>query len=821
MLPEEWDFILREVKDIWWAGWTELDGDIESTFPENPYQEFTQSMLLEDRPVNQSMRDHIKERLTTQDLPPLRWSASAGAQMLRYTAGAKARGSLDLASAGFLGIEGSMSGAFNLIEGKAELNNYLPHSEGYRMKLPLPAIDVRPVWEAQPDQSLVPSDVTPTFDEGSDFIQPEGLARLHALFNDWAASLTDISNVGDGPNVMLQVVASAEDPLAHQRSEAAYGYLSFQPGIWVQRFLTGRWGNSALLTMLRVYLHHRTRNAHLASQATFDAYIEQELINDPMRRWEVNQGWSAPMVLQDEQLGLMHRMYLRAYPLSTALTPSDERLVTETLLNDTVTIGAYTWSKHDLGRLALAYFLAVGPHPRTLKSQVVFWDQRPFTTTTCPGELCDLQQVAPNRVTLVPYRVIDTTQENVVKDFLFGDARMNLTGTLQGAAGVNAQLAGKLMIEVDKDKLLIGGLSAAAMGVEGIAVGGTADSVPFRSSDRVAQREEKKQMAETSAGAEAKGSLFAGLRGEAGVRIAMEWRPPKQNSSDPVPPWFGLADVGFAVTGLLGAGLAGSFSIGYDAESKRFQIKLKAELCLGPGAGGAVSFGVGVGVLFDFFKLVYRQLEEGGFNYLDIFEEETFDRLNALAYELLEEGHVLRAGLTYVAGGALEAAHTALVESDKLRREWVQGNQFRAQREDFVRTITDNADHIQYLTPEVKGRILYRLLTFKRDNQERFITPSEIVRFDKDYLVEEAALKLIRRGIHNAREWQETMEHMAHLDPNTQALSCIIPDNSSAPEKADRCRQNQRLVTEELIDGPSDLNILWQHLESIGVPRHD
>ncbi len=397
---------------------------------------------------------------------------------------------------------------------------------------------------------------------------------------------------------------------------------------------------------------------------------------------------------------------------------------------------------------------------------------------------------------------------------------MLITGTVQAAAGVNAQLAGKLIVEVDKDKLLLAGISAAAMGAEGISIGGERSHGGFEKTKQLVNKQSQQPSDKTSLMTEGKGSFFVGLRAEAGARIALEWRPPKRNPHDPVPQWCAFADVGFAVTGLIGAGLAGEFSIGYDSRSQRFQFKIQGEACWGKGGGGTFSYSIGVGVMFDFFKLVYRQLQEGDFNYLGIFEDGVFDRLNALAYELLEEGFVLRAGLTFVAGGALQATHAALVKSGEALDSWRKGEQFRAERAAFANTITENADDIQYLTPEVKGRILYRLLTFKRENQGRWLTPSEIVKFDKDYLVEEAALALITRGIHSAREWQETMEHMAHLDPTTQALSCVIPENSTGPEKADRCRKNQRLVTEELIDGRNDLRTLWSHLESIGVPQH-
>jgi len=121
---------------------------------------------------------------------------------------------------------------------------------------------------------------------------------------------------------------------------------------------------------------------------------------------------------------------------------------------------------------------------------------------------------------------------------------------------------------------------------------------------------------------------------------------------------------------MAGIGLSGEFKIGFDEESQRFVVKVKAQAALGLGIGGQLDIVVSIGAMWDFVTFVHSELARHDFNYLDIFETadnpddesdiDVFELFSALSWKLLTQGKPLSAAAALGVGALADQIIDAL-----------------------------------------------------------------------------------------------------------------------------------------------------------------
>ena len=280
---------------------------------------------------------------------------------------------------------------------------------------------------------------------------------------------------------------------------------------------------------------------------------------------------------------------------------------------------------------------------------------------------------------------------------------------------------------------------------------------------------------------------------------------------------------------MAGAGLEGEFKIGFDAETKRFQIKISAKACLGLGFGGGFSFSVAINHIFDFVKLVHKKLSDNDFHFIDVFESrssgaeiDVYDLFCAISFELLKEGKPLQAGLVYVAGNAIDSSMEMLEVYDTTITKWQEANNFSNNIKSLLETINGKPDQLQYLTPEVKGRLLFVLVEAKRQRISQSLMqrlPSlltDIFDLDLNDDVEEAALTLIEQGVHSARDWQKTLQNMLSIDP--QGNMCAPNGcDGNIMTKVSLAADNETYLRRYLLENEEDREALDKLLSTKGI----
>ncbi len=245
-----------------------------------------------------------------------------------------------------------------------------------------------------------------------------------------------------------------------------------------------------------------------------------------------------------------------------------------------------------------------------------------------------------------------------------------------------------------------------------------------------------------------------------------------------------LGSAGYTVTAYLGATLKGSFKIGFDDESGKFMIKAAASAALGPGFGGELAFTVGVKHTYSFIAMVYTQLRDHDFNFVDIFDPkeetgfDTFELFCSWSYKMLLMGHMVGAGTLFV--GALGTK--AMGGGRQLIREWEKAWEEETHARQLVENMSKNAEVVRYTTPEVKGRILFLLI---KPEGLRF----DVVTFFKDWDIErKQAVHTVLSWVQSRRDLQEVFEHMG----------INIPKNEEVALKAERMQANKGAVIEYL-----------------------
>lgn len=901
--PEEWDKIIREVKDIWWDGWEHLENGIGVAKATNKYQEFAQSFSETVKPSTETMLKQAASSLAKAPLPPVMWDASVGAQILRYSAGATAKANFDLLETGKLGLEASADVKFNLLEAKADGSFYLPDSEGANLEFELPIRKKEGHWAELVDKltgkskRFLPAEPTFAFDKS--LLSPKGIFSLGEGLQTWKITAESVQQPDlEQGDVQLKIqiaghtdaVGSAgyNQSLSERRAQAGLGFLANRPAIWLNFFKSGQWGDDEvrLMAATTLCLDHwqldldwkniDSEDALLAQIRTRLANLEENE-NDNTSNISIEQRFDMPQnlgnALQRARLEEAEELIDKG---STAALIKMFQQGGNVELPSPIRLIPGDWSpKHPSGIATLrsvigAYFnVSRTAVENELPPGAVFFDKVSFHSEETKGLGESSLKIASNtreernrRLELIPYGLTSQREKMEHGTYNFGEVRMQLSGKISGEAGVNLNLGAKVDFEVNKDLLMVGGLVGGALGQDVTATGGAsktidpANTVSYeKETTKAAPSEGSKarSLADFNAGAEAKGGAFIGAKAEAGIKAAIEWRPPEKSAeevkaeaslpaSKTIRDFLLLGDVGYSVTGMAGAGLEGEFKIGFDRESKRFQIKVKAQASLGLGCGGAFSFSVAIKHIFDFVKLVHEKLSDNDFHFIDVFEStsdgseiDVYKLFSAWSFEMLQRGQILEAGLAYVAGGALEAANELLSKADNIIDDWDEEEIEAENLDTLLETIHKNPPQLALCTPETKGRLLYRLLQAKvvrqgdgffdqRWNQlKRWgLEPGrriqEIINLDRYHTVEKAALLVVTKGVISPRDWQKTLQNMAAIDSQGQMVpvgSALEGDSLDA--KITRSLENQTELRTVLLEDEDDQKALDKHLKSIGV----
>lgn len=358
------------------------------------------------------------------------------------------------------------------------------------------------------------------------------------------------------------------------------------------------------------------------------------------------------------------------------------------------------------------------------------------------------------RVEFVILEAVDETVETVDRKLDLGLIRAKFEGQVSGFAGVNLSLAAEVSVDVNGGELTL----ANKDDVQG-----------------------NRAQASTSVGG-AQAEAFIGAKIEAGLAAELDWKQPhgdEQAQQGEGRDFLVLGTVGYLVSGHVGLALNGKFKVGFDRELKRFVIKLEASLCLGPGVGGKFEATVDAKQVWNFISLVHNQLLSQDFNWVDMFEDGVYDRFVAWSYELMKKGFWFQ-GMKLRTG--TEVMHQAVVLLDEIRTLMLDFESYYEDSESLHGLIQHIAEHpveLKYAPPEVKGRILYRLI----DSPRHFWRDWSFgLGIDVDQPREQAILHLLKQGVSSKGEYLEILEHTLGESKSDRSLSRRCQDATNAQQ---------------------------------------
>ena len=192
-----------------------------------------------------------------------------------------------------------------------------------------------------------------------------------------------------------------------------------------------------------------------------------------------------------------------------------------------------------------------------------------------------------------------------------------------------------------------------------------------------------------------------------------------------------------------------------------------------------------------------------------------FDLFNVWNFKLIASGNPLIASAVLAVRGASEVVFQLLDLSDKILTQWNDEKTINKQMDTLIESLHDNPDHIRYLTPETKGRMLYELIATPKDNEERFDNYGD---WDINKRREDAAMTLLKNGTHSQTDWLETLEHLA--ERKGEGYTPIITSGASIPEKAQRAKDNEQYLREELLNDVVKWDDLQQFISTLPQSIH-
>ena len=249
-------------------------------------------------------------------------------------------------------------------------------------------------------------------------------------------------------------------------------------------------------------------------------------------------------------------------------------------------------------------------------------------------------------------------------EFHIGVVRLAASAKLTGGAG--ASVAAELSLEVDYSQLTTLGVKGARRARNSVPAG------------------HKAKLTDLAAGANAGADLFAGARVGGELKGAVQFQNPEKGDK-----FEDLAAIGPKFDLLMGVGAAGALMLDFDGV--KFRFKVKAGVCLGPGAKGEIGLEVDAKRLASFLQWFFHALLNAGFEFLEIVTDEGFKAIKRLQVLLVQ-------GVT--------DAYDAIDERwDALQR----GLEVEERRVALMERVLTNPLALKYCTPEAHGILLWHL----------------------------------------------------------------------------------------------------------------
>ncbi len=799
-LPEDWDLAKSMVEDIWG--------------PDDEFRQGLEDYVYKDT-VDSDTRLEIRNELARKKLPSTMWDASAGAQFMRYSLGTSVKTEFNLLDKGKLALGAEAEFDAALAEAKAEGNFYYPHSEGHALKpivktkkeeivykLYGSSNDAGATYGLRADQKL------PYFSVDCSLLTPAGAYGVLSTLKAWSV----INQTGNRAELdlrqrelFIQVVghtsATGSDAhnmaLGQRRASVVSDFIQNTYFNWIAHFKNGIWTQEHLDFMaFYLLLEGRTEGKNidwyrigLDEKSTSPL---QQLRKQVPNLDEIKAGTLPQLVkilfIQKDQWNDLRRS-------------ADPRLTRMTRLQHII----IEYCKRLLVKASIKADLEITHFDNLLKHVKLYSD--PFISKGETELRINTQnEIFHNRRTEFLAWEIDKSKSRVIEadtEVYIGDMRAMFSGHISAWAGANVVLGGEIAVACPQGALAV--------------VGAIRDEKRAgKVSDKTIQQAKGALEAGANAGA------FAGAKAEAGLKAALDWRPPPDDKADKsktaTPPKFdALGSIGYTVTGMAGIGGKAELKIGFDQISQRFVVKCKAEAALGLGVGGQLNIVVGVGQCWDFVVLIHSQLKKNNFRYLDIFETEddesgidVFDLFSAWAWKMLKMGNPIGAAGTLAIGAFADTAISLLSTAFDIVDEWKRENIVNEQTDTLVDTLHKKPELIKYLTPETKARILYELVSAPYDFEERW---DNFWNFDINKRREDAAILLLKEGTHSKTDWRETLEHLC--EKNGDKLMPRVTPGATQEIKSQRANDNLKLLQEHLLNDSHKWQDLQNHITAL------
>lgn len=243
------------------------------------------------------------------------------------------------------------------------------------------------------------------------------------------------------------------------------------------------------------------------------------------------------------------------------------------------------------------------------------------------------------------------------------------------------------------------------------------------------------------AGVDAGLNAFAGLKADAEIKGAIEWRNPEDKKKA----FEAFANVAPAVSGL--AGIGGSAKLTVQYVDGVFKVHADAGLCIGLGAEGKLSFEVNVKLLLKFIKWLFYQLYHANFKRLDYIQESAFNAARDLAYLAISLGESVEKRFGMVADDL-----TMKVREINASFEEAEERQRLAQR------ILADPEALRYAPPETKGMLIHQLC-----NDGNIDWAKSGFGIGDNFLRDQklAIQQILRRWSHTRKDCRNVIQHMS------------------------------------------------------------
>lgn len=254
--------------------------------------------------------------------------------------------------------------------------------------------------------------------------------------------------------------------------------------------------------------------------------------------------------------------------------------------------------------------------------------------------------------------------------------------------------------------------------------------------------------ADVSAGVD----LFAGARASGSIKGQLQWNSPEDKQ------FMALCEIGPGGQVQAGAGLTASFKI--TLVNGKFRFLMAASACLGVGAGGKLEFEVNVGKTLEFSKYVAHMLYSVGYEYTELFLQDSYMLLTNLTVWAVKEGKDIEHAVEdYIKN--CDMIYSIFMKSiiTDFKKESVRIN--------LMNRVLAAPNKLDYATPEAKGILLYQLT---RHNTESVagaaaISANTDAKDLKPWAVEfegrrKRAVSIVCKKARSKAEFRNIMQHM-------------------------------------------------------------